>query len=613
MKILVTTFIILLAWINGSEGQTIKFVRYDVANGLVFEDGPAHLSALGGQPQLSGTGFVKVSGTTVSYDNSTYLTSIGNGTITNAMLAGSIAYSKLSLAGAILNADLAGSIDAAKINTGVVSNAEFNYLDGVTSAIQSQIDAKQASDADLTTIAGLTATTDNFLVSVSSAWASRTPAQVRTTLGLATVATSGAYADISGVPTYSNGLTNASGVIKLGGSALSAATSIGGGNFNLDIGTNADKLGTLQLAANETDVNSAVRYISNQTATDANSTVSANIYRITLPTITAGRTLGISNGVDGREIIIANTNSSGFAWTTTPSGLIIDGAGNTVSTIPNGVVWKLTYNGTAWVINDGLVSPTSTVTLSNKTLVTPNITTGFTIGSAATGTILRGNGTNYVASTATFPNTGTSGDIIYATGSNAFGSLAIGTAGQALRTEDGAAPSYSYGKGQGSNTAATSGIANTETKIISSDVVMPANRLQAGTVIEVIIHGTTTTTAAGAGIFRVRYGTNGTTADGILESFTLAAAATTGTAIPFTARISIIIRTTGASATADGELDLVNNGITGISTTATQVVRGANTTISTATASTFLTLTYISGNASTTTTFQDAAIKISYK
>lgn len=39
-------------------------------------------------------------------------------------------------------------------------------------------------DADLETISGLTATTDNFIVSVSSAWASRTPAQVRTTLGL---------------------------------------------------------------------------------------------------------------------------------------------------------------------------------------------------------------------------------------------------------------------------------------------------------------------------------------------------------------------------------------------------------------------------------------------
>ncbi len=42
----------------------------------------------------------------------------------------------------------------------------------------------QPINANLTTIAGLTATTDNFIVSVSSAWASRTPSQVRTTLGL---------------------------------------------------------------------------------------------------------------------------------------------------------------------------------------------------------------------------------------------------------------------------------------------------------------------------------------------------------------------------------------------------------------------------------------------
>ncbi len=44
--------------------------------------------------------------------------------------------------------------------------------------------AFQPLDSDLTTIAGLTATTDNFLVSVSSAWASRTPAQVKSTLSL---------------------------------------------------------------------------------------------------------------------------------------------------------------------------------------------------------------------------------------------------------------------------------------------------------------------------------------------------------------------------------------------------------------------------------------------
>lgn len=76
---------------------------------------------------------------------------------------------------------------AAELNLldGVTSTTtELNYTDGVTSNIQTQIDGKQPLDSDLTTIAGLTPTTDNFIVSVSSAWASRTPAQVKTTLSL---------------------------------------------------------------------------------------------------------------------------------------------------------------------------------------------------------------------------------------------------------------------------------------------------------------------------------------------------------------------------------------------------------------------------------------------
>ncbi|ULO09679.1 hypothetical protein H1230_13415 [Paenibacillus sp. 19GGS1-52] len=47
-------------------------------------------------------------------------------------------------AGVIVNADVnaAANIDATKIGTGIVSTTEFNYLDGVTSSIQTQIAAK---------------------------------------------------------------------------------------------------------------------------------------------------------------------------------------------------------------------------------------------------------------------------------------------------------------------------------------------------------------------------------------------------------------------------------------------------------------------------------------
>lgn len=54
-------------------------------------------------------------------------------------------------------------IDAAKIGAGTVSNTEYGYLDGVTSAIQTQMDAKQPLDAELTAWAAKTAPVGNVV------------------------------------------------------------------------------------------------------------------------------------------------------------------------------------------------------------------------------------------------------------------------------------------------------------------------------------------------------------------------------------------------------------------------------------------------------------------
>lgn len=63
----------------------------------------------------------------------------------------------------------------ARVSAGLVS------VEGVTILT---VATGQPLDADLTTIAGLTATTDNFLQAKSSAWASRTPAQVTADLSV---------------------------------------------------------------------------------------------------------------------------------------------------------------------------------------------------------------------------------------------------------------------------------------------------------------------------------------------------------------------------------------------------------------------------------------------
>jgi len=62
------------------------------------------------------------------------------------------------LAQAVSTSDLPNNIPATKIANGNVDNTEFQYLDGVTSGIQGQLDNKQPLDTDLTALAGLTTT-----------------------------------------------------------------------------------------------------------------------------------------------------------------------------------------------------------------------------------------------------------------------------------------------------------------------------------------------------------------------------------------------------------------------------------------------------------------------
>jgi hypothetical protein len=75
---------------------------------------------------------------------------------------------------------VAAGIDAAKLADGTVSNAELQYLNGVTSAVQTQIDGKQPLAAALTTLASATAAGLALMDDADAA------AQ-RTTLGLGNV------------------------------------------------------------------------------------------------------------------------------------------------------------------------------------------------------------------------------------------------------------------------------------------------------------------------------------------------------------------------------------------------------------------------------------------
>lgn len=73
---------------------------------------------------------------------------------------------------------------ATKIGGGGVTSAEFDYLGGVTSDIQTQINNKQTLDTDLTAIAGLDSATSGAIASDGAGWIKKTYAQFKTALGL---------------------------------------------------------------------------------------------------------------------------------------------------------------------------------------------------------------------------------------------------------------------------------------------------------------------------------------------------------------------------------------------------------------------------------------------
>jgi hypothetical protein len=93
----------------------------------------------------------------VKVDNGYELDELHNVNVSTAATGDYLRYNgTLWVDSTIQAADLPTGIDAAKIGTGVVSNTEFGYLDGVTSAIQTQLNGKQATLTNPVTGTGTT-------------------------------------------------------------------------------------------------------------------------------------------------------------------------------------------------------------------------------------------------------------------------------------------------------------------------------------------------------------------------------------------------------------------------------------------------------------------------
>lgn len=196
---------------------------------------------------------------TIDADSNT-ITNIENADI---KAGAAIAVDKLAAttASRALASDVSGFITAS-----ATTSTELGYLSGVTSAIQTQINGKQASSANLTAIAALSVADNNIIVGNGTTWVAESGATARTSLGLGTSATvntgtSGATIPLlngnntySGTAAFSNtftlsgttqnialGTSQTSGTWTAGGTAQTGAITLGRstGAQTINIGTGA--------------------------------------------------------------------------------------------------------------------------------------------------------------------------------------------------------------------------------------------------------------------------------------------------------------------------------------------------------------------------------------
>jgi hypothetical protein len=153
-----------------------------------------------------------------------------------------------------------------------------------------------------------------------------------------------------------------------------------------------------------------------------------------------------------------------------------------------------------------------------------------------------------------------------------------------------------------------SGAINTTETVLETLTVVAGSTLAVGTLVRIVLQGTCTATLADTSTFTVRAGTAGTTSDASVAAMTLTSG-TSGTSVPFKIIIDLTVRTTGSAGTAAGSMEAINQGVTGLSTLATNVVPFTSSTLATTTA-TKLSITYKSSATTCTCTFQTATIEV---
>lgn len=166
--------------------------------------------------------------------------------------------------------------------------------------------------------------------------------------------------------------------------------------------------------------------------------------------------------------------------------------------------------------------------------------------------------------------------------------------------------SRTYGVLTTAHLVAPAAIANTETVVTSYS--MPANFMEVGTSFLIVAYARLTTGATGgSSIFRCRIGTTTLTGN-IAATLTVANAALTTNA-PFVVQMLVTVRTAGAAGTVLGNV-VIAGGIVGAFTAIADVSLLSTAVAVDTTATKLVELSYISGNAGSTATFENATIGV---
>ena len=305
---------------------------------------------------------------------------IADSQITTAKIADSQITSAKITDGAIVNADVNASaaIAATKIHDGTISNTEFGHLNGVSSNIQDQLDAKGASNANLTAIGNLATTDSNFIVGSGSTWVAETGSTARASLGLGTISTQAANSvsisggSITGLGTPSSNSDAATKVYVdnlVTGLKTRIITRVATtGNINLSNALeNGDTLDGITLATGNKIL------VKDQTDATEN-----GIYDV-VASGAASRNTEFNTVAElaGQMVIVqeGSTNADKFFLCTTDNSGSIGSVNITFTVVVPSNVGDVTLNGVQTLTNKTLTSPviSDVVSVSNGNInLTPN-------------------------------------------------------------------------------------------------------------------------------------------------------------------------------------------------------------------------------------------------